>query len=63
MIAEPGAEGWRAKLDAVIKRYRNPGAGYAGMQLDDAIAELRKLGLTEGDALRYLGKPTPPLSG
>lgn len=63
MIREPNAEAWRAQVDAIIKRYRNGYAGFAGMRRADAIAELKKLGLSEGDAARWLKEPLPPLSG
>lgn len=63
MMRPDSAESWRGRVDLIVKRYRNGAAGFAGMKRDDAIAELKKLGLTEGDAMRWLGKPTPALSG
>ncbi len=67
MIERLGSEAWLERVDAVIRLYRSGGGSYNGrdyfgpMPLEDALEALRRLGLGEGVALRWLGKRTPPL--
>jgi hypothetical protein len=51
------AEQWVAEVDQIIRTYRSADGGSARHL---AIKQLRDLGLTEGDASRYLGKPGIP---
>jgi hypothetical protein len=57
------AEQWLAELDRVIRIYRNVNAKESTQPVRQAaIKRLRDLGLTEGDALRYLkGKAEVPV--
>lgn len=51
------AEEWQAELRAIIKKYReaaSAGPVSAKAARDEAIAACRSLGLSEGDAQRYL---------
>jgi hypothetical protein len=51
------SEEWLAAVDAIIRRYRTHSveAGRsAPLTQEEAIAELRRLGITTGDALRWL---------
>src|SRR6185437_4741072 len=52
-------EQWVAEIDQIIRTYRSADAGRWSAR-QEAIKQLRDLGLTEGDALRYLGKPGMP---
>ena len=57
------AEEWQAELRAIIKKYReaaSTGPVSAKAAKDEALAACRALGLSEGEAERYLaskGKP------
>jgi hypothetical protein len=57
MIWKRGAEDYLARVEAIVRRYRlgiaEPRGG-ATLELDDALAALRKLGFTTGEALRLL---------
>ena len=52
-----GAEAWLAEVDAIIRRYRLA-AAQDGIDLTDllakAIRDLCDLGLTQGEAVKYL---------
>jgi hypothetical protein len=51
------AEDWLQEVAAVIKTYRDAekvGPATAAAARSEALARLRKLHLTEGDAVRYL---------
>ena len=58
-------EGLRAELDQVVRRYRADLADdRSTLTRDEAIKRIRKLGFTEGDALRWLGsKPRSAENG
>lgn len=61
ILSARSAEQWLAEVDHIIRNYRSadPKASpHAARQL--AIKQLRDLGLTEGDALRYLGQGDVP---
>jgi hypothetical protein len=50
------AEQWLFEVDQIVRSYRTADSrGWAARQ--EAIKQLKDLGLTEGDAARYLGKP------
>jgi len=57
MIKRRTAEEWLAEVEAIIRGYR-AGRAEAGTSLalrhDEAIARLRHLGITAGDAERWL---------
>ena len=57
MIRRYSSEEYRAKLDEIVRCYRlgvaAPGAR-AKLTQDEAVARLRKLGFTVGEALRLL---------
>lgn len=54
MTFQPSAEEWIKKFDAAIAKGR--GGVDAGPDRDTAIAELKALGLTPGDAEYFLDK-------
>jgi hypothetical protein len=62
MIArQRSAEEWVAELDSIINQYRNGEPKGAPMTRGKAIARLVELGVSEGDAVRYLDqKPNRP---
>lgn len=53
------AERWYATLETIIRRYRDGLAGKTDttLTLDQALEATRPLGLTDGEALRYLQPP------
>ena len=55
MVArQRSAEEWVAELDSIINQYRNGEPRSAPLTRRKAIERLVELGLTEGDAVRYL---------
>jgi hypothetical protein len=55
------AEEWVAELDSIIHQYRDGEPRAAPMTRRKAIARLVELGVSEGDAVRYLDqKPNRP---
>ena len=48
-------EEWIAELNEIIGRYRN-----AKITLEEALARMRKLGLTRGEAMRLLRSQEKP---
>lgn len=51
------SEDWLAEVDAIIRRYRSGSkerAGEASMTEEEAIAQLRRLGVAYGEAVRWL---------
>jgi hypothetical protein len=57
MMQKLSAEEWLAELEATIKAYRaadKVGPVSTASARSDATARTRKLGLTDGDASRYL---------
>jgi len=56
-VKHKGAEAWLAEVDAIIRRYRLA-AAQDGIDLTDllakAIRDLCDLGLTQGEAVKYL---------
>ena len=55
------AEEWVAELDSIINQYRNGAPRSAPLTRQKAIAHLVELGVSEGDAVRYLDqKPNRP---
>jgi len=57
MIERRSAEEWRAELDETVRRYHlglaMPEAG-GKLTREEAVARIRKLGFTVGEALRLL---------
>jgi hypothetical protein len=55
MVArQRSAEEWVAELDSIINQYRNGEPRSSPLTRRKAIERLVELGLTEGDAVRYL---------
>ena len=57
MMKHRTSEEWLAEVDAVIRRYRSGHServGYTRLTQEEAVAELRRLGLTYGEAVRWL---------
>jgi len=55
------AEEWVAELDGIINQYRDGEPRGAPLTRRQAIARLMELGVSEGDAVRYLDrKSTKP---
>jgi hypothetical protein len=61
MIARRSAEQWLAEVEEVVRRYRlacadprSCGKQGAAELLTQALAQLRRLGLTQGEGLRLL---------
>jgi hypothetical protein len=50
------AEQWLSEVDQIVRNYRTADSRFPSAR-QVAIKKLRDLGLTEGDAVRYLGKP------
>ena len=50
------AEQWLTEVNQIVRNYRTADLGEQSAR-QIAIKKLKDLGLTEGDALRYLGKP------
>ena len=51
-------ESLRAELDEIVERYRAHRAGDGskrGLTREEAVKRIRRLGFTEGDAVRWLG--------
>ena len=48
-------ESLRAELDDIVERYRARLADDRRLTHEEAVRRIRKLGFTEGDALRWLG--------
>jgi hypothetical protein len=62
MVArQRSAEEWVAELDSIVGQYRNGEPGSAPLTRRKAIDRLAELGVSEGDAVRYLDqKPNRP---
>ena len=62
MVARPrSAEEWVAELDGIVNQYRNGEPRSAPLTRRKAIDRLVELGVSEGDAVRYLDqKPNRP---
>lgn len=57
MISRPhSAEQWLQEVSEIIRTYRSADGRFPSAR-QIAIKKLKDLGLTEGDALRYLSKP------
>jgi hypothetical protein len=55
MVArQRSAEEWVAELDSIINQYRNGEPRAAPLTRRKAIERLMELGVSEGDAVRYL---------
>ena len=52
----------RAELDDILERYRSHTANKSGLTYAEAVRLIRKLGFTEGDAVRWLGSKSRPES-
>jgi hypothetical protein len=52
----PSYESLRAELDEIVERYRahRPYGGKIALSREEAVKRIRKLGFTEGDAMRWL---------
>ena len=48
-------EGLRAELDDIVERYRAHLSDDRSLTREEAVRRIRKLGFTEGDAVRWLG--------
>jgi hypothetical protein len=62
MVArQRSAEEWVAELDSIVNQYRNGEPRSAPLTRRKAIDRLVELGVSEGDAVRYLDqKPNRP---
>ena len=62
MVArQRSAEEWVAELDSIINQYRNGEPRRAPLTRGQAIERLGEMGVSEGDAVRYLDqKPNRP---
>jgi hypothetical protein len=57
MIEKRSAEEWRAEFEEILRRHRNSGSERGGgdrLTRPQAVARLRRLGFTVGEALRLL---------
>jgi hypothetical protein len=54
-------ESVRAELDDIVERYRalHQDGRKTALTREEAIKRIRKLGFSEGDAMRWLGKKPP----
>ena len=53
------AEQWLAEVNEIVRTYRTADPRFPSAR-QIAMKQLRDLGLTEGDAVRYLGKADVP---